>query len=328
MAADNVIPETADASLSAGTTLSDESSRRVGEIPLLPRLKFMFVRGFLWAWARCFSLKGLYLFGQAFGTCEWLINYNRRRRFRENLLQVFGHPPEGLPPEARRACWQHFTRTRCDKLLYLIFDKLPREKILKRIKFHDRHIIDQALEHNKGVYVCMSHHGSHHVLILLMALMGYKVAGVRDRNEGLLRRYVQQKYEETFPEFRAIRLFFADTYPRDLYRCFGEGRILGSALDVSRSRGAHLRTAKVMLFEQEREFLTGTLQIALRCGAPVIQGFVVSSRNFYFHLIPKGPLVDPATAADEPPVVQSVMQRYADNIAEHVKKYPDHLSKT
>ncbi|MBI4581587.1 MAG: hypothetical protein HY718_17955, partial [Planctomycetes bacterium] len=39
------------------------------------RVKFMLVRGFLWGWARCFSLTGLYLFGQIFGTCEWLVNF-------------------------------------------------------------------------------------------------------------------------------------------------------------------------------------------------------------------------------------------------------------
>ena len=160
-----------------------------------------------------------------------------------------------------------------------------------------------------------------------MALMGYRVAGVRDRNEGTIRRYVQEKYEETFPEFRDIRIFFADTYPRDLYRCFQDGFILGSALDVGRDRGAHLRTARVSIFSQEREFLTGTLQIALRCQAPILQGFVVSRKNFYFHLIVKEPLVNPDTERDEPAVVQQAMQQYADNIAAHLMQYPDHISK-
>jgi lauroyl/myristoyl acyltransferase len=307
-----------------------ETSSRPGEdhIGWLARIKFMLLRGFLWGWARCFSLTGLYLLGQFFGTCEWLINFKRRRRFVQNLSEAFATTPDELPTAARGACRQYFMRVRCDKLFYLIFDKLPREKILKRVKFHDRHIIDDALARNKGVYVCMSHNGSHHVLILLMAMMGYKVAGVRDRNEGMLRKYVQQEYDKTFPEFRSIKMFFADTYPRDLYRCFAEGRILGSALDVTRFRGAHLRTAPVELFGKKREFLTGTLQIALRCGAPIVQGFVVSSRNFYFHLMPKGPLVDPDTATDSPEVVQEAMQRYADNIAEHIQKYPDHLSKS
>ncbi len=295
----------------------------------LTRAKFMLARGFLWAWARCFSLSGLYLFGQFFGTCEWLLNYKRRRRFRERLEMVFGAALADKDPGfIRRASWRHFTRTRCDKLFYLIFDKLPKEKILRRIKFHDRHILDEALARNKGVYVCLSHYGSHHVLVLLAALMGYKCAGVRDRNEGNLRRYVQERYEETFPEFRAMRMFFADTYPRDIYRCFQEGYIVATALDIGRDRGSHLRTATVNMFGKEREFLTGTMQIALRCGAPVIQGFVVSRKNFYFRLIPKGPLVDPGAAGDSAEVLQAAMQKYADNIAEHILAYPCHIAKS
>jgi len=293
----------------------------------LTRLKFMIVRGFLWAWARCFSLKGLYLFGKFFGTLEYLVNHKRRRRFRERFYQTFGDHADQVRESVGRICWQHFMRTRCDKLFYLIFDKLPREKILNRVKFHHREYLDDALHRGKGAYVCMSHNGSHHVCILLMAMMGYKVAGVRDPNEGSVRRYVQERYEETFPEFRAIRMFYTDTYPRDLYRCFQEQYILGSALDVSRMRGDRLRTARVRIFGQEREFLTGTMQIALRCGAPIIQGFVVSRENFYFHLIGTPPLVDPDTAADTPETLQAAMQKYADNIAAHLLSDPDHISK-
>jgi lauroyl/myristoyl acyltransferase len=297
------------------------------ELGPLTRLKYMMARGFLWAWARCFSLKGLYLFGQFFGTLEYLINYKRRRKFRERFNQTFGQYASQISEPVWRICWQHVMRTRCDKLFYLIFDKLPREKIINRIKYHNREFLDEGLKRGKGAYVLMSHNGSHHVAILLMALMGYKVAGVRDPNEGNIRRYIQERYEETFPEFRDIRMFYADTFPRDLYRCFQEGFILGSALDVSRMRGVHLKTAKVTLFGQEREFLTGTMQIALRCGAPIIQGFVVSRENFYFHLIGTPPLVDPDIEKDTPEILQAAMQKYADNIADHLLKHPDHISK-
>ena len=115
MAADTAITE----------TVSDRLSAQPARLSILSRAKFMIVRGFLWAWARCFSLKGLYLFGQFFGTCEWLINHKRRRRFRERFKQTFGESIKDLPCSVDRICWQHVTRTRCDKLFYLIFDKLP-----------------------------------------------------------------------------------------------------------------------------------------------------------------------------------------------------------
>lgn len=306
-----------------------QSVRESAELNAWTRLKYMAARGFLWAWAKCFSLKGLYLFGQFWGTCECLLNRKRRQRFYHRLKKFLGDAPEATDPAfLRRACLRHFTRTRADKLLYLIFDKLPREKILKRVKFHGKDILDEAIARNKGVYCCLSHYGSHHVLVLLMALMGYRAGGVRDRNEGPLRRYVQERYEETFPEIRGIKVFFADTYPRDLYRCLKEGYVLGTALDIGRPRGSHLRTAPVTLNGRTHEFLTGTMQIALRCGAPVVQGFVISRRNFYFRLVVKGPLVDPTTEADEPEIVQQAMQAYADNIAEHIRQYPCHISKS
>lgn len=300
-----------------------ETERRLGPFA---RAKFEAVRWFLWAWARLFSIRGLYLFGRFFGTLEYLTNFKRRARYRRALRRVF---PEGLAAgREKRIILSYFRRTRCDKLLYLIFDKLPREKIMRRIRFHGREHLDAALQRNRGVYVMLSHHGSHHVAGLLMALLGYKCAGVRDRNEGAIRMFVQEKYAKTFPEFADTRLLFADSFPRDIYRCFRENRVVGSALDVDRVRGLNLKTCKVRVFGEEREFLTGTLQVALRCGAAVIQGFVVSRPNFYFRLVAQPlHLPDGDEAGETPERIAELMQRYADGIAAHIREHPDHLSR-
>lgn len=291
------------------------------------RAKFALVRWFLVAWSRLFSLRGLYLFGRWFGTVEYLVDIRRRKRYRRELEGVF---PEGISKARRRKIIRdYFRRTRADKLFYLIFDRLPREKVMRRIRFHGRQHLDEALKAGRGVYVMLSHHGSHHVAGLLMALLGYRCAGVRDRNEGAIRMYVQQKYAETFPEYAAVRLLYADSFPRDIYRCFRENRVLGSALDVSRVRGVTLKTCPVRIFGQTREFLTGTLQIALRCRAAVCQAFVVSRPNFYFRLIVRPPYHVPAgdDAPESPELIERLMQQYADGIAAHVREHPDHLSR-
>jgi KDO2-lipid IV(A) lauroyltransferase len=291
------------------------------------RAKFGLVRCFLWFWARAFSLKGLYLLGRWFGTVEHLVNFKRRARYRRELRRIF---PEGIPPvRARQVTREYFRRTRCDKMLYVIFDRLPKEKILRRIKFHGREHLDEALRRGRGIYVMLSHHGSHHVAGLLMALLGYQCAGVRDRNEGASRIYAQQKYAATFPEFAAIRLLYADSFPREIYRCFRANYVVASALDVSRVRGATLKTCPVRIFGEQREFLTGTLQIALRCEATIAQAFVVSRPNFYFRLIVRPPLHisngEPQT--EDPQRISELMQRYADGIEAHVREHPDHLSR-
>ncbi|HOO17531.1 MAG TPA: hypothetical protein PLU99_10530, partial [Phycisphaerae bacterium] len=238
--------------------------------------------------------------------------------------------PEGISRSRGRAIiHRYFQRTRCDKLYYLIFDRLPRDKIMRRIKFQGREHVDAALARGNGLYTMLSHNGSHHIAGLLMALCGYRVAGIRDRNEGAIRMYVQERYAETFPEYAAIRVLYADSFPREIYRCFQENRVVGSALDVSRVRGLTLKTCPVNIFGEQREFLTGTLQIALRCRATVCQAFVVSRPNFYFRLIACPPLYVPGEGESEesPELIQRIMQQYADGIAAHVREHPDHLSR-
>ncbi|MBU0618081.1 MAG: lysophospholipid acyltransferase family protein, partial [Planctomycetes bacterium] len=286
------------------------------------------VRYLLWGWARLFSLKGLYILGQAFGTLEYVINFKRRARYRQALSQVF---PEGISKAREwRITLDYFRRTRCDKLIYLVFDRLPREKILRRIRFHGREYIDEALQRGNGVYLMISHHGSHHVFGLLLALLGYKVGGIRDRNEGAARVYMQQKLAETFPEIAdSFRVYFADSFPRTIYRYFHDNCLVGSALDVSRVRDDSLRTCPVRIFGETREFLTGTLRIALHCGATIAQLFLVSRPHFYFRLIVHPPPYIPRGGenADSPQRVAELMQRYADGIEAHVREYPDHLSR-
>lgn len=329
-------PQTQDATAATIDEVTQQSARqqppeseKLAKVGWFDRFKFEAVRSFLWAWTRLFSLRGLYLLGRWFGTCEYLINFKRRARYRLELERVF---PEGLSKRRLRTIIRgYFRRTRCDKMLYLVFDRLPKEKILKRIRFHGREHLDDALARSRGAYVLLSHTGSHHVAGLLMALLGYKCAGVRDRNEGVLRVYIQKKYAETFPEFAAIKVLYADSFPREIYRCFRENYVLGSALDVSRVRGLQLKTCPVRIFGQQREFLTGTLQIALRCGATVVQGFVVSRPNFYFRLIVNPSLYVPApgqeSGDENPALIATLMQRYADGIEQHVREHPDHLSR-
>ena len=294
-------------------------------LPLLTRLKFDAVRAILSGWAKCFSLTGLYKLGRFFGTCEYLLDYNRRRRVGVKLAQIF---PEGLTPRQRRLMtWRYFCRIRCDKMLYLILDKVPREKLLHRIRWHGREHLTAAQARGKGSYIMLAHYGSHHVTGFMLALMGYQVSGVRDPKEAPLRRYIQDKFTQTFPEAAAVRVYYADTFPRTFYREFQENGILCSALDIDRFRGEHLKTCPVTIFGEQREFLTGTLQIALRCGASVMQGFVISRKNYYFRWELSPPLIEPERGRDEPEIVAAVMQKYADGIERHARQHPDHLMK-
>ena len=300
------------------------ANARRGHLSWYNRWKFSVVRWIVWGWTRLFSLRGLYLLGVWFATLEYLINFKRRGRYMRQVRRVFQNKVSRKRQKRIALCY--FRRTRCDKLYYLIFDRLPREKIMRRIKPKGFEHLDTALERGNGVYVMLSHNGSHHVAGVLMALLGYRCAGVRDPNEGAIRIFMREQYAKTFPEFSSLRVLYADSFPRDIFRCFHENRVVGTALDVGRVRGVALKTCQVRIFGETRDFLTGTLQVALRCKATVVQAFVVSRRNFYYRLIVKPPLHIPGEAVDGPSL-SDIMQRYADGIDSHVREHPDHLSR-
>lgn len=293
-------------------------------IPPLVRARIAFVRGFLVGWSRLFSLSGLYLLGRVFGTLEYWVDYKRRRRVHALLRTLFKdeHPASWRRHMARR----YFMRVRCDKMFYTIMDRIPRNKLMNRIKMLGRENLDAALAPGHGAYVALCHYGAHHVAGLLAALLGYRLAGVRDPRESHVRRYIQQKYQETFPEVAEMKMFHASSFPREIFRQFKDGKIVASLLDVYRRRGDNTRTLPVRFFGEEREFLVGPLQIALRSGATTVQGFIESRKNFYYGLILTPPLLEPDPARDEERVLAETLQHYAAGVEQFVRTHPDHIT--
>lgn len=221
-------------------------------------------------------------------------------------------------------------QTRCDKLYYLVFDRIPRDVAIQSLTIRNQGLLDETLASGKGVYLALCHHGPLHVAAMLMALCGYKVAGVRDRREGAMRRYIQDLYDRKYPEFRRMRVMYADSFPREIYRCLQEGYVLGSAMDVSRVRDPRQSHCEVEIFGREQVFLTGPLRIAMRCGTPVLQAFVLPISDFRYELAIIERLLEPATSpnADEGHAVGEAMKMYARNVEEYVRSYPALLTRT
>jgi len=271
------------------------------------------------------TLPGLHWFGHAFGTIEWLINYKRRRRFVTALRQVLGREATGA--ERRRWTREYFTQTRCDKLFYLVFDRIPKAKAMALLSIGNQELLDRALSRGRGVYMAISHHGALHAASLLMALSGYKTAGVRDRREGAIRRFIQKRFDRLYPEFARMRIVFADSYPREIYRCLSEGYLLYSAMDVRRVRQPNQKTEEVTIFGETRPFPSGPLRIAYRCRAPVLQAFVLPENGFRYRAEIVGMLIDPDNSTDEDSAVAEAMRTYARNVERYVRASPSLLTR-
>ncbi len=296
-------------------------AKAVSSFSTWDRLSFGVAHAFATAVAKLVGIRGLYFFGRSFGSLEWLINYKRRRRFARAYRKIAENKPSGS--EIRRTSREFFCRSRCDKLFYLILDSIPKDKLQMHFVIDNKQALDDSLAKGKGVYLAVSHHGAHHVTAMLLAIYGYRVALVRDGQESGLRKFVQDRFERLHPELPRMQVIFADAYPRDIYRCFKDGYILGSAMDVSRVRQAHQQFEEVTIFGERRKFLSGPLKIASRCGGVAVQVFLTSEPNFRYRLTVAQQLLDDTHDAD----ISNAMQLYATNVEKHVRSHPQELTR-
>ncbi|MCB9851991.1 MAG: lysophospholipid acyltransferase family protein [Phycisphaerales bacterium] len=292
-------------------------------VPFLTLLRIRFVRFLLVAVQRCLTLTGLYMLGCAFALGEYIVDFRRRRRVHRKLSDYFKN--DATPKFRRRYAIRYFMRVRCDKMFYTIMDRIPRTKIENRIELTGIQNIDDGLEQGRGVYVALCHFGSHHIAGLLMALLGYELAGVRDGKESAVRRYIQNRYTETFPEIRRMKMFAANSFPRGIYRHLQQNKIVASLLDADRKRGQRTKTESVRLFGEERDVLVGPLQIAIRCNAVILQGFIVSKPYYRYEVVVTPPLIDRQPDADEPAVIREIVKQYAAGVEDFARNNPDHL---
>ncbi len=266
------------------------------------------------------SLRGLYHFGRLFGTAEYLINFKRRRRFAKALAHILEQKPTG----AQRRKWthQHFMMTRCEKLFYLIMDRLPRDKAASLLTISDEPLLKEYLARGNGLFYGLAHLGPQHIGGMLLSLKGYKVAGVRDPHESSIRRYVQALFDRRHPDIQRTNMLYSGTFPREIFRCYREGCIVGSAMDVSRLRSQNQKAEWIEVFGQKRPFLTGPLHIAIRCKAPMLHGHVLPEPGFRFRFLIAGTLLDPETMEDEDREVANALRIYAAHIEKTLKERP------
>jgi len=301
-----------------------QSRRTKSEVGWFSRAKYMFVRFWLVLLVKVGGLDGMYRFGQIFGTIEFILQYRKRWRAYRRLEEVSGGP---LPTARKRmVIRRQMCRVRCDKMIYTIMDRIDRNELLNRVQVVHREYMDQAVAHGKGTFMMFSHQGSHHLGGILLILLGYPTIGLRDPNESDLRLYIQEQFEKNFPEFKFLQITPSDSFARTFFQAFKDNAIIAAAMDIWRDRG-NVRTVKVQVFGQEREFLSGMTHIALRSHSPILVGFLLSFPGYHYRVIFHPWISDPDQDGDTPPTVQRVMQEYANIIENHVKTYPCHISK-
>ena len=272
-----------------------------------------------------FRLGGLYHFGRAFGTVEYALDRKRRRRFHNALARILEREPTRT--ERRKWTRRFFMEKRCDKLFYLVLDRLSREQAASLLIIDNEPLLKRCVERGHGVLFALSHLGSQHSVGVLLASQGYHISGVRDGNESGMRRFVQNRLDNRRDASWRIRMLFAGSFARDILRCYRDGYIMDSALDINRVRDENQRVEYADMFGEKRPFLTGPMRIALRCKAPVLHGFVVPESHFRYRFELVGMLIDPENLEDEEAAISQAVQAYAQHLEARLKKHPSLITR-
>lgn len=306
-------------------TISKPDNNDNGKLGWFTILRFHVVSTFLYGVYRLFGLTGLYQFGQFFGLLEYILQYNRRARFTARVRQMFGN--QLSRKDIRQAMRRQFRRIRCEKMLYTILDRVDREELLERVDTGNIEEFEQCRARDKGTLILFSHHGAHHLGGIFLVMLGHQLRGIRDPKESVLRRYVQERFEMTLPEFRNLDIAFSGDIVRPFYRVFRQGGLAAAAVDVDRNRG-NWRTVPVRIFGGEQQFLSGMVQIAIRSQASIVTGFLISEKHYRFRMQFHPYPIAPEELTDDDDTIGSVLQWYADLVEQHVRRYPCHVSKT
>jgi len=105
--------------------------------------------------ASALPLPLLFVFGESFGFCAWIILGNYRRLAQRNVTIAFGN--EKSPRQLRRLVRRHFQRLGANLLCSVKLTGMPLEKMATRIKAENLDFIHRELRAGRPVVLILSH---------------------------------------------------------------------------------------------------------------------------------------------------------------------------
>ena len=273
---------------------------------------------------RLLTPAGYYRLARVWGTLEWVFDYKRRRRFATALRRIVQREP--TPRERRRETRKYFMQSRCDKVFYLAICTLHPDKWRRFITIENSELLDEALGQGHGCYLCFGHYGSMQLFLTLLSAAGYQNLAVREKHESSLRRFVQDRIRNRYPDFKRTTWLFSQGSPRHLYRWLRGGGVMVSAMDVKPWHETQ-ETEEVTIFGRRKRFVSGPIRIAAKCRSPILMGFITPGKNFEYRIDILGPLHDPQAQPDTPPNPGELMQTYADHLEKYLTAAPSLTSR-
>ncbi len=260
-------------------------------------------------------VKWAYAFARSLGLFWYAFSGRHRKVALENLTAVFGADKDASRiRQIARDCFISMATSGVE--LLLLTRKDPDVFLTKRIKFVNRHYLDQALSRKKGVILASAHFGNFPLMLVGMASAGYKPAAVM--------RPIKVKRIADFFEKDRQRLGVNTilTIPRtvcvaSILRALRENQAIFIPLDQNFGTGGVF----VDFFGRPAATATGPVVLAQRTGAEIVPSFIIRNADRTHTIVFERPLELQAGATDAETVKINV-QRITGIIESYVRRYP------
>jgi lauroyl/myristoyl acyltransferase len=236
-----------------------------------------------------------------------------RRNVVDNMRHVLG--PEASEQEAKdtaRRSFQNYLRLLVDFARAAATDPAEIEARLHGTGWEH---LDEAFRHGKGVLLVGTHLGSWEAAGVALAGRGYRVHAISETlgNKGINRLAIESRAA------RGIELIPMEYALRRAYRALRRNEAVGLVTDrpLPPDEGT-----PVMFFGHQITWPTGPAVLALKTGAKIVTGYLVTNANndYVGEILPP---LDTRASGDHEADVQRITQEIVRIHEDLIRRYPD-----
>lgn len=275
-----------------------------------------------WAWRVGMFLTSLvprrwsFAAATAIGNSAYYVMGLRRQIAKENFSHVLGRSPDD--PEVRRVArqsFQNYVRYLRDVMLY---PRVSMAELEKRVTFHRRDYLDQALAMNKGVILVSAHFGNMDMTSAVIAKHYRPITLVGES----LRPPQLMDFLTRMREARDVHLFPYDSAPRKILQALKRNEMTGFLLDFGVTHHLDIACVDVLFFGSHTPFPAGPAQVALLTGAPILVGHAHVAGDGQIHVHVTEPIVA-RRSGNRAHDMQVTMQEIASRFEDFIRRHPE-----
>ena len=218
-----------------------------------------------------------------------------------------------------------------ESLLYPYLNNYNIDRIAK-IKGIDR--LEQALMHQKGVILLLSHFGNNEIIMPALGYRGYKINQIADRHPPQDIKDAARRTSFIRIKNLALRFKRQDALPCKFIAARGSVReavrtLQSNEILLVTGDGRIGKNYKEFPFLKSRaRFLTGPIKLGIKYKAPILPVFTLRNKNDLNQIVIEEPIGgDENRSLDEEAKIRVCLAKYVSILGRYVKSHPANYAK-